>query len=193
MTNSLPILNGDHAQYELDNRDTPPEERSDWPYPSFDARDWAKAFCKRNPGSDEEHMVAWFANALMRGYDQPRAERQLSPQPTDALVKAVEGLSYLTVAYGNGVPEGQYLPRDEVLTLLRQHAQPSPPSGERSALLPSPKDFDTMWQAAHAVIEEAFERIAWGEPLDPEIITARALKAAITAVAADPQTHGGAV
>lgn len=68
----LPILNGDHAQYEMDNVNTPKEERSDWPYPSFDAADWAKAFCKRHPSIDEGTMIGWFANALMRGYDHPR-------------------------------------------------------------------------------------------------------------------------
>jgi hypothetical protein len=42
---------------------------------SFDARDWAKAFVERvqaNPSipNDEETMRGWFANALMRGYDE---------------------------------------------------------------------------------------------------------------------------
>ncbi len=42
---------------------------------SFDARDWAKAFVahvKQIPtiATDEETMVTWFANALMRGYDE---------------------------------------------------------------------------------------------------------------------------
>ncbi len=42
---------------------------------SFDARDWAKAFvahARRNPliPLDEETMTTWFANALMRGYDE---------------------------------------------------------------------------------------------------------------------------
>jgi hypothetical protein len=40
---------------------------------SFDARDWAKSFCKMYSG-DEETMTAWFADALMRGYDQKAAE-----------------------------------------------------------------------------------------------------------------------
>ena len=68
------IHNGDHAQYELDNVNTPPEQRVDWPYPSFDARDWAKAFCKiakqHGHDIDEGWMVSWFANALMRGFDE---------------------------------------------------------------------------------------------------------------------------
>lgn len=74
------IHNGDHAQYEIDNVNTPPKERSDWPLPSFDARDWAEAFCKVANGFgfkdaegkpiDEGWMITWFANALMRGFDE---------------------------------------------------------------------------------------------------------------------------
>jgi hypothetical protein len=55
-------------------------ERPDWPLPSFDAQDWAQAFCKiadklgfkDNAGNpiDEGWMIGWFANALMRGYGQ---------------------------------------------------------------------------------------------------------------------------
>lgn len=42
---------------------------------SFDARDWARAFvehARQNPSiaTDEGTMIAWFANALMRGYDE---------------------------------------------------------------------------------------------------------------------------
>jgi hypothetical protein len=59
----------DHLQYELDNINTPKEERSDWPLSSFDAQDWAKAFCKQYP-VDEGEMIGWFAAALMRGYDE---------------------------------------------------------------------------------------------------------------------------
>lgn len=70
------IHNGDHAQYEIDNANVPKEERSDWPLPSFDARDWGKAFCKiakeKGHDLDEAWMVSWFANALMRGYDEGR-------------------------------------------------------------------------------------------------------------------------
>lgn len=78
------ILNGDHAEFEAEHKDTKPEDRPDWPLPSFDARDWAKAFCRQfivqnragydtAPVDDDEGlMTAWFANALMRGYDQPR-------------------------------------------------------------------------------------------------------------------------
>jgi hypothetical protein len=64
------IHNGDHAQFEIDHVDVPPQERPDWPLPSFDARDWAAAFCKQFPGHDEGTMLAWFASALMRGFDE---------------------------------------------------------------------------------------------------------------------------
>jgi hypothetical protein len=74
------IHNGDHLEFELANKDTPIELRSDWPYPSFDARDWAKAFCKLNPGVDELTMISWFASALMRGYDQHALDVRKSQQ-----------------------------------------------------------------------------------------------------------------
>ncbi len=75
------IHNGDHAQYEIDNANTPKEERADWPLPSFDARDWADAFCKDHPEADHELMLAWFANALVRGFDEGRSR---SPPPVEA-------------------------------------------------------------------------------------------------------------
>ncbi len=76
------ILNGDHAEFESEwaASGKPDNERPDWPLPSFDAQDWAADFCKiatnldyRNAeGSpiDEGWMIGWFANALMRGYDE---------------------------------------------------------------------------------------------------------------------------
>ena len=64
------IHNGDHLEYEIENVNTPPKERSDWPLPSFDAQDWAEAFCKLNPTADQGTMLAWFAGALMRGFDE---------------------------------------------------------------------------------------------------------------------------
>lgn len=84
MTGYPIILGGDHAAYEMEHANTPPKERSDWPLPSFDAKDWAEAFCKIANGFgfkdaegkplDEGWMITWFANALMRGYDQRSAE-----------------------------------------------------------------------------------------------------------------------
>ena len=75
----MQIFNGDHLEYELENKDTPPKERSDWPMPSFDAVDWAEEFCriaKKNHGYDidEGWMISWFACALMRGYDEGRSK-----------------------------------------------------------------------------------------------------------------------
>ena len=77
------IMNGDHAEFERDHANTKPEDRPDWPLPSFDAQDWAKAFCKianehgyknaKGEPIDEGWMVSWFANALMRGFDEREA------------------------------------------------------------------------------------------------------------------------
>ena len=74
------IFNGDHAQFEIDNVNTLPENRPDWPYPSFDARDWAKAYMKSWPQGcvDEDTMLAWFAGALMRGFDEGRMRSKIA-------------------------------------------------------------------------------------------------------------------
>jgi len=73
------IHNGDHAQYEIDNAGIPPEQRSDWPLPSFDARDWAEAMHKRFPTAPVDDLLGWCANMLMRGYDEGRS---LPPEET---------------------------------------------------------------------------------------------------------------
>jgi len=85
------IFNGDHAEFELEHANTKPEDRPDWPLPSFDARDWAAAFCKiatnlgykdaESKPIDEGWMISWFANSLMRGYDEREAR---IPQRYDA-------------------------------------------------------------------------------------------------------------
>lgn len=45
-----------------------------WPLPSFHAVDWAHAFIEtfgnRRAEIDEAVMTGWFANALMRGFDE---------------------------------------------------------------------------------------------------------------------------
>ncbi len=69
------IFNGDHAEFELDYINVAPQQRPDWPLPSFNAKDWAMAFCKLNPSIDEGLMIAWFANALMRGYDEGMSQK----------------------------------------------------------------------------------------------------------------------
>lgn len=60
---------------------------------SFDARDWAKEFvatARRNPklATDEGTMLGWFANAIMRGYDE--AKRR--PAPDNARAPETSGL-----------------------------------------------------------------------------------------------------
>ena len=82
------LLCGDQIEFEQLHANMPPVERPDWPLPSFDATDWAKAFCKiaTNLGYedaegkpiDEDWMVGWFANALMRGFDE-HAGRMAEP------------------------------------------------------------------------------------------------------------------
>lgn len=42
-----------------------------WPQ-TMDAERWADEFCKRNSASDHGTMLAWFANAIMIGYDTAR-------------------------------------------------------------------------------------------------------------------------
>lgn len=76
----MQIINGDHLAFEIEHANTPPKERPHWPWPSFDAKDWAEAFCKiaTNLGYkdsegkpiDEGWMISWFANSLMRGFDE---------------------------------------------------------------------------------------------------------------------------
>jgi len=53
----------------------PSRDDPNWPLPSFDARDWAEAFHKMYPSVPEDEALTWFANALMRGYDE-RSTRQ---------------------------------------------------------------------------------------------------------------------
>ena len=72
------ILNGDHAEFERDHANTKPEDRPDWPLPSFDARDWAKEFNRTAvqlgyKEMDDGWLIVWFSNALMRGYDEHAA------------------------------------------------------------------------------------------------------------------------
>lgn len=66
------IYNGDHAQFEIDNADVPPKERSDWPLPSFEAMDWAEAMHKSIPAIGIDVFLPWCASMLMRGYDEGR-------------------------------------------------------------------------------------------------------------------------
>jgi hypothetical protein len=62
---------------------SPPTQSSTWPYESFDAREWAAAFLEIHPqcGVAHEVLVGWFANALMRGYDEHAAISRRSSSP----------------------------------------------------------------------------------------------------------------
>jgi hypothetical protein len=82
MTGYPIIMNGDHAEFEQEWAGKDPKTRPDWPLPSFDARDWAEAFCKtvkEQTGHelDEGWMIAWFACALMRGFDEHASRASL--------------------------------------------------------------------------------------------------------------------
>lgn len=88
MTKRTIIHNGDHLQFELDHAGVDPRDRPDWPLPSFDAADWAEAFITTanklveqgaHPAEllqDKAWLTGWFANALMRGYDEKRGEER---------------------------------------------------------------------------------------------------------------------
>lgn len=95
----MSIMNGDHAAFEIEHANTPLKDRPDWPLPSFDAQDWAEAFCKIATGLgykdangkpiDEGWMISWFANSLMRGFDE--ANKRNAPN-TAQLKAALEGV-----------------------------------------------------------------------------------------------------
>lgn len=74
----------------------PSRDDPSWPLPSFNAQDWAKAFCEiaaknGHPGIDEGWMIGWFSNALMRGYDEHARRARPVPSP-DALTRACEAM-----------------------------------------------------------------------------------------------------
>jgi hypothetical protein len=77
---------------------------------SFDARDWAKAFVeivKAHPAiaTDEGTMIGWFANALMRGYDEAfwKIEREGAPS-TDRIAPCRCGATQLPRLVGGQNP-----------------------------------------------------------------------------------------
>lgn len=62
---------------------------------SFDAVDWAEEFVrlvKQKPEipTDEGTMTGWFANALMRGFDEANRRRDADPGPQMVAVKREE-------------------------------------------------------------------------------------------------------
>ena len=100
------IMNGEHAEFEATYTGKP-EDRPDWPLPSFDARDWAKEFCRiatelgyakgvKAEPIDEGWMVTWFANALMRGYDE-----RSSKQPRTSDIREAVARGWCTPANSN--------------------------------------------------------------------------------------------
>lgn len=75
----MQIMNGDHMAFEIEHANTKPEDRPDWPLPSFDAQDWAKAFNDTLVKNGQQPldpglMIAWFANSLMRGFDEANSQ-----------------------------------------------------------------------------------------------------------------------
>ena len=64
------------------------EPASTFNHQSIDAAEWAAEFCRLFGGHDEGLMLAWFANAIMAGYDEAmRRTRQPQPTTADAAVK----------------------------------------------------------------------------------------------------------
>lgn len=64
------------------------------PLSSFDARDWGREFCRiadglGHKGIDEGWMISWFANALMRGWDE-HASRYPEQQPAPTIAQVAE-------------------------------------------------------------------------------------------------------
>jgi hypothetical protein len=64
---------------------------------SFDARDWAKAFVEHVRADsgiafDESAMIGWFANAIMRGYEEGIAERRRIQFQYNAALEELEEL-----------------------------------------------------------------------------------------------------
>lgn len=63
---------------------------------SFDALVWAKAFVEhvqRNPEipTDEATMLGWFANALMRGYDEHARRHEAAPPSVSPTAEELKG------------------------------------------------------------------------------------------------------
>ena len=72
---------------------SPDRNDPNWPLPSFKATDWAEAFCKLNPSMDEGVMNAWFANALMRGFDEADMTHATRAASRAAAIRAETGRS----------------------------------------------------------------------------------------------------
>lgn len=98
-----PELDGMAAYYDAITS-TPNRNDPNWPLPSFDARDWAEAFCQQHPTADRELMLAWFANALMRGF----GEGQCAPNGQEV------------IDTGNQVTESEFADGLKALQAMRE-------------------------------------------------------------------------
>ena len=79
---------------------------------SFDAQEWARAFAQQakiEPGvaTDESAMTAWFANALMRGYDEGCRNERKHYEGLLAKAEHRAKSDGLRVGYGEGFKWGQ--------------------------------------------------------------------------------------
>lgn len=109
------LLGGDHAAFEAEwaASGKPDNERPDWPLPSFDARDWAQAFCKiatdlgykdaEGKPIDEGWMISWFANALMRGHDEHASRSGHLVEALEAVADPLEAIRRDAEKAGNMV------------------------------------------------------------------------------------------
>jgi hypothetical protein len=107
------IYNGDHLAFEQEWAGVEPQKRPDWPWPSFDPADWALAFREAAILSKDRLKIdraecerdgwvsAWFANAMMRGYDE--AELHLTGPYREAVERLDAMQRRATVALCIGV------------------------------------------------------------------------------------------
>jgi hypothetical protein len=57
------------------------ERGPNWPLGCLDGLEWAKEFCRKTGFNDEGWALAWFANAIMTGYDEGRRQEGSSVPP----------------------------------------------------------------------------------------------------------------